>query len=116
MVHGPVPDWFKKMIAGITNKEIPFDTKPAYSKLRVVVNNRDDDKYGTSPANLMSKYLQLPSRREFSGQMIDSRDHEGLALLQPATLPLKHLELRGSRINSGPCFLLSPALKRSCMN
>lgn len=96
-------DCFKKVVnsAAMKRNENLFQPQQAFSSLRVVVNDCDRNVQYASP-KLLSEYLRLPSLREFYGRKIRSHCEEasdGLATLEPATVPLVHLELRNSKLN-----------------
>lgn len=101
MVPASGAEYYEKMFRRAVAKEKPFDVQPAFSSLRVIVNNCDDTRYGTSP-DLMSNYLQLPSLQEFYGQNVYSEEglpHTSLTRLETASVLLTRLEIRRSRFN-----------------
>lgn len=70
-VPGAKVDFHERMITRVVKRELPFNAKPAFSSLRVVVIDYDDSINGTS-SDLMSNYIRLPSLREFYGRKIGS--------------------------------------------
>ena len=88
--------------AAMKRNENIFQPQPAFSSLRELINHCSSGFLYTSP-RMLSRYLRLPSLREFSGHNISSCHEEkasdDLATLEPATVPLVHLELRASRLN-----------------
>ncbi|CAF9930349.1 hypothetical protein IMSHALPRED_008148 [Imshaugia aleurites] len=103
IVEPPIPPkYFRKLVLKAARRERLFQNQPAFSALRVVVNNCYNDPYRTLP-RLLSEYVRLPSLLEFHGHnvgsYVDGRD-EGLAALEPATSPLVHLELRARKLNA----------------
>ncbi|MCJ1456509.1 hypothetical protein MMC28_006870 [Mycoblastus sanguinarius] len=102
MVPALRAEYYERMIQRVARKERPFDVQPAFSSLKVIADNCDDTKYGTSP-DMMSYYLQLPSLAGFYGQRIGSSDdstHAGLASIKPASISLTHLEIRQCKFNT----------------
>lgn len=95
--------YFSKIIMDrIPSREQPFDIEPAFSLLRVMINNCNADKYG-EPPDLISSFLKLPSLREYYCQQVGSDDentNECLAQLRTASSSLTHLEVRESRFNT----------------
>ena len=94
-------DCFGKLVQKAAKRERLFHIQPAFSSLRVLVHHCYYDPYSTSP-KLLSDYLRLPSLRTFCMHNFVScnQPDKDLAALEPATLPLVHLELRSTKLTA----------------
>ncbi|KAL8680453.1 MAG: hypothetical protein Q9186_003351 [Xanthomendoza sp. 1 TL-2023] len=105
-------DTFTKVLQTAVAKDISSDASiQRFQNLHVVINNCDDDKYGTD-TDLLCYYLQLPSIREIYVQNVGSYNIEEyadyreikdspLTSLECGTCPtVRHLELRDSKLNT----------------
>ncbi len=100
--ENPEVSIFKIIMDRILSREKPFDLEPAFSSLRVIVNNCSADKYG-EPPDLISSFLKLPSLQEYYCLRIGSGNrmiNEGLTQLKTASSSLTHLEVRECKFNA----------------
>ena len=95
------PDCFGTLVQKAAKRERLFHIQPAFSSLRVLVHHCYYDPYSTLP-KLLSDYVRLPSLRTFCGHKFGSCNEpdKDLAALEPATLPLVHLELRSTKLSA----------------
>ena len=94
-------DLYLKMFEKVVRREQPFDTRPVFSSLRVIVNHHALGSFFGTWLDYLSTYIQLPSLQEYYGRNVTSPfspPHQSLASLKPASVTLIHLELRNSRL------------------